>query len=222
MKIEKVEISKIHASAYNPRLTLTKDSKEYQHLRNSIETYGPVEPIVVNANTLSCIGGHQRLNVLKDLGYTEVDCVMVEIDDPTKEKALCVALNQIKGECDMTKLSELLSDESIQALETGFDEGEIDLTAYLASEDDSDEDDSEDDYYDQDEDDSEDDYDDEPDDYVDPDKGAEGTNGVCYFGAFRWKIPTDKYEQLMADIRSKGCFAKPDIVNEIIRRVTSD
>lgn len=45
---------------------------------------------------MTIIGGHQRATVLSDLGYTEVECIMVDIDK-TKEKALNVALNKITG-----------------------------------------------------------------------------------------------------------------------------
>ena len=76
MRIETLDINSVHPSAYS-------------HIRESIEQYGFVEPIVVNAETRACIGGHQRLAVLKDLGYTTVEAVLVDIEDPQKEKALC-------------------------------------------------------------------------------------------------------------------------------------
>ena len=41
------------------------------------------------------IGGHQRLTVLKDLGYTEAQCVVLHIEDEAKVKALNIALNKI-------------------------------------------------------------------------------------------------------------------------------
>ena len=52
-----------------------------------------MEPIIVNYN-MTVIGGHQRLTVLKDLGYTEVECVVLHIEDEHKVKALNVALNK--------------------------------------------------------------------------------------------------------------------------------
>lgn len=48
------------------------------------------------ANGNGCCG-HQRLKVMKDLGYEEVDCVVVDLDEK-KEKALNIALNKINGE----------------------------------------------------------------------------------------------------------------------------
>lgn len=55
------------------------------------------------------VGGHQRLKVLMDLGYTDVDCVVVELTEEN-EKALNIALNKISGEWDKEKLALLIAD----------------------------------------------------------------------------------------------------------------
>ena len=44
-----------------------------------------------------------------DLGYTEADCILVEMDK-TREKALNIALNKITGEWDEAALKDLLID----------------------------------------------------------------------------------------------------------------
>ncbi len=215
MKIEKLKIESLKPSPYNPRIPVQKGSREYEQIAASIQQHGVVEPIIVNANTLTVIGGHQRLTVMKDLGYTEVDCHMLDIQDEAREKALNLALNKIKGEWDMEKLEELLKDEDVIAYETGFTEDDIDFSGLLGDENaeelEPDLDNS--------------DLHEEPEeevDFTDADEGVRETNGVVYFSSFRWKIPVETYKQLMADIRAKGCFTKPDIVNEIIRRITND
>lgn len=43
---------------------------------------------------MTVIGGHQRLKVLQELGFEEVECIIVDLDK-TKEKALNIALNKI-------------------------------------------------------------------------------------------------------------------------------
>jgi DNA modification methylase len=61
------------------------------------------------------------------LGYTEVDCVVLDIDEQ-KEKALNVALNKISGDWDMPLLTALLqdlNDGGYDATLTGFDVSEM-------------------------------------------------------------------------------------------------
>ncbi len=43
------------------------------------------------------IGGHFRLKVAKDLGYTEVPVVYIDIPDIEREKELCLRLNRNQG-----------------------------------------------------------------------------------------------------------------------------
>jgi len=102
MLIEKVPASKLNPAAYNPRKDLKPGDKEYEKLKRSIAEFGYVEPIIWNKTTGNVVGGHQRLKVLLDLGQTEIDCVIVELDDK-REKALNLALNKIQG--DWTKQS---------------------------------------------------------------------------------------------------------------------
>lgn len=126
MKFKKVNVNNLIYASYNPRKKLNPDDKEYQKIKNSIEEFGYVEPIIINKDN-TIIGGHQRLTVLKDLGYEEVDVIQIDIDK-TKEKALNIALNKITGEWDMSLLGDLLLDlDSLNYdLEiTGFDLDEI-------------------------------------------------------------------------------------------------
>ena len=58
---------------------------------------------------MTIIGGHQRLTVAIDLGYTEVPCAVVDVDK-TREKALNIALNKITGAWDDQLLADLLKD----------------------------------------------------------------------------------------------------------------
>lgn len=124
MDIQKIDISLIKPATYNPRKNLKPSDPEYQKIKRSIETFGYIDPVIVNSD-MTCIGGHQRLKVLKDLGYAKIDCVVVDVDKD-KERALNVALNKISGEWDMDALKEVLGElnESNQLL-TGFDIGEL-------------------------------------------------------------------------------------------------
>lgn len=126
MELIKYNIDELKKAEYNPRKELTSEDKEYQKIKNSIEQFGYVEPIIINKDK-TIIGGHQRLSVLKDLGYTEVECIEVDLDK-TKEKALNIALNKITGEWDYSKLGDLLLEldsENFDLELTGFDSYEI-------------------------------------------------------------------------------------------------
>ncbi len=128
MNIEKIAIERLNPAGYNPRKELKVGDTEYEKLKRSIETFGYVEPVIWNKRTGNVVGGHQRLTVMKDLGYEEVDCVIVDLDEP-HEKALNVALNKIQGEWDTGKLSALLTDLDGSAFDvslTGFDASEVD------------------------------------------------------------------------------------------------
>lgn len=138
MNIQKLQISKLKAAEYNPRVAMKAGGKEYEKLKRSIQEFGFVEPIVWNSGTGNVVGGHQRLTVLRDLGETEIDCVVVDLDEQ-REKALNVALNKVQGAWDEEKLAVLLSDledSSFDVTVTGFDAAEVDelLNAFYSKE----------------------------------------------------------------------------------------
>ena len=109
MTIETIKVERLLPADYNPRKDLKPGDAEYEKLKRSIEQFGYVEPVIWNKTTGRVVGGHQRLKVLLDMGITEVECVVVEMDEE-KEKALNIALNKISGEWDKDKLALLISD----------------------------------------------------------------------------------------------------------------
>ena len=143
MQIEKIKIENLKPAEYNPRKKLKPGDKEFEKLKNSIQEFGYVEPIILNKRTNTVVGGHQRLEVMKHLGYTDVDCVIVDLDEQ-KEKALNVALNKISGEWDIELLTDLLKelDKNGVVSLTGFETAELDDlfagTQYNVKEDDFD------------------------------------------------------------------------------------
>lgn len=127
MEFKKLKINTLIPASYNPRKALKPGDPEFEKIKNSITEFGYVDPIIINSD-MTIIGGHQRWSVLKTLGYTEVDCVVIEIDK-TKEKALNIALNKVMGEWNKELLADLIKD--LQSLDydvsmTGFEPPEID------------------------------------------------------------------------------------------------
>lgn len=128
MVIEKKKTVDLLPAEYNPRKDLKPGDAEYEKLKRSVEQFGYVEPVIWNKTTGRVVGGHQRLKILIDMGYTDVDCVVVELDEE-KEKALNIALNKISGEWDKDKLALLITDlqgTDFDVSLTGFDTAEID------------------------------------------------------------------------------------------------
>ena len=128
MQIQKVNAARLNPAAYNPRRDLKPGDRDYEKLKRSIEEFGFVEPVVWNEATGNVVGGHQRLKVLLDMGETEIDCVVVDLE-PEKEKALNLALNRIQGGWDEGKLAEVMADLDASDFDvslTGFDAEEID------------------------------------------------------------------------------------------------
>lgn len=128
MTIETIKVERLLPANYNPRKDLKPGDAEYEKLKRSIEQFGYVEPVIWNKTTGRVVGGHQRLKVLLDMGITEVECVVVEMDEEN-EKALNIALNKISGEWDKDKLALLISDlqgTDFDVSLTGFEPAEID------------------------------------------------------------------------------------------------
>ena len=125
-ELKVLPISVLKPAEYNPRKKLKPGDKEYKKIKASIEEFGFADPLVVNAD-MTIIGGHQRLTVAMDLGYTEVPCAVVDVDKD-REKALNVALNKITGQWDDQLLADLLRDLDEAHFNTdltGFDRSEI-------------------------------------------------------------------------------------------------
>lgn len=134
MQIEKIKITDIYPADYNPR-TITEDQKT--KLKNSIDNFGIVEPILINLHNNRIIGGHQRFDVLLDQYildndlYAELNLLRlndsygwvfpdndITLDSEDMEKALNLVLNNTKvmGTFDENKLVQVFNDLT----ESGF------------------------------------------------------------------------------------------------------
>ena len=128
MKVKKIDINKLQPASYNPRQISTK---QYKDLKESIEKFDLVDPIIVNKNGNVVIGGHQRLKVCKDLKHTEIDCVVLDLTKE-EEKELNIRLNKSGGEFDLDILAnefeiEELKDWGFKQIELGLNIDKIDI-----------------------------------------------------------------------------------------------
>jgi len=126
MNIQKINIENLKTAEYNPRIDLKPGEEKYEHIKKSIEEFGYVDPIVINKD-MTVIGGHQRLKILKELGYKEIECNVVDVNKNI-EKKMNIALNNNSGEWDNEKLKKLMQEISKEFEDmdsTGFNADEI-------------------------------------------------------------------------------------------------
>ncbi|WP_020621116.1 site-specific DNA-methyltransferase [Paenibacillus daejeonensis] len=126
MRIVTIPIEQINSAAYHPRVDLQPGDPEYEQLRESIEAFGYVAPIVWNERTGNMVGGHQRLKILRNRGDTEVTVSVVALDD-RQEQLLNLALNKVEGRWDDEALATLLQELSAEG-------GGLELTGFSAEE----------------------------------------------------------------------------------------
>ena len=123
-KIIQRDIDSLIFAEYNPR-QLTKD--QHQHLKDSIQRFGLVDPILVNKHKDRkdiIIGGHQRVRVAKDLDIDKVPCIELSLPYE-KERELNVRLNANTGEWDTDVLANMFDIDELQ--DWGFDDINLDL-----------------------------------------------------------------------------------------------
>ena len=129
MNLKKLPVGLLKPAKYNPRKDLRPGDPAYEKIKRSLHDFGYVDPVIWNEVTGNIVGGHQRYKVLLAEGVTEIDCVVVHIEDPQDEKALNIALNKAVGEWEPKALAELLADLQLSGYDlgaTGFDAAEVD------------------------------------------------------------------------------------------------
>ena len=124
MKIVQRKIEELREAEYNPRKLSRKQREE---LKKSLEGFGVVEPAVVNMHADRpnvIIGGHQRIRIAKEIGYSEFPCYEVKLT-PERERELNIRLNRNLGEWNQDLLAENFKVEEL--LNWGFTEEEVDF-----------------------------------------------------------------------------------------------
>ena len=79
-------------------------------LQESLTSYGMVQNLVVrplSEDIYEVLSGNQRLKVIRELGYAEVPCVVVDVDD-AHARLLAQALNRVQGTDDWGVKAELI------------------------------------------------------------------------------------------------------------------
>ena len=118
-----VPVSSLKPATYNPRKW---NNDQEEGLKESITRFGLVDPIIANGADKRknvVIGGHFRLHIAKELGYTEVPVVYVNIPEIEREKELNLRLNKNTGSFDFKLLAEF---DKAFLTDVGFSSEEMD------------------------------------------------------------------------------------------------
>lgn len=136
-----INIQDLKPAEYNPRIM---PPSEQLKLKTGLETFGLVDPIIIDlTDENTVIGGHQRLEVLREINpeqeltlipLGDIGLIIRETDlkikDKNDQKALNLALNKIQGDWDYKKLDDLLlelSEDYYQIELTGFGDEDLEL-----------------------------------------------------------------------------------------------
>lgn len=123
MEIQTIHIDLIRPYWRNPR----NNDKAVEVVRESIKRYGYNQPIAIDTDNV-IIAGHTRYKALRELGYENIACVVLDIDE---EKAKEYRINDNKSnefaDWDDDKLMfELREIEELEGMEVFFGKGELD------------------------------------------------------------------------------------------------
>ena len=120
--IQKNNIVDLVAYEKNPRI-LTE--KQQRNLSDSLDKFGLIDKPVVNIDN-TIIGGHQRIEVLRLKGTTEIECWIPDRQLDEKEvEELNIRLNRNNGDWDYDILANTFDIGDL--LTWGFDEDDLGL-----------------------------------------------------------------------------------------------
>lgn len=108
MREEIRKSDEVYPNGYNPNV-MAED--KYTALKELISRFGFLQPILISREG-EIIDGEHRWKAMKDLGHTDISCVVFEHENDAAEyrKLITVAMNSIRGEHDGEKLHAILKD----------------------------------------------------------------------------------------------------------------
>ena len=107
MNVIELPVGQLVEAPWNPN---SMDGAMAGRLRRSIEKFGLVENLVVRRlidGQYEVIGGNHRLWLLRQMGFSNAPCVVLELDD-AEARLLAQALNRIEGVDDLGLRAELV------------------------------------------------------------------------------------------------------------------
>ena len=101
MKLVDVALDQLREAPWNPNQV---DQVMMAHLKESVRRFDLLQNLVVrpmsDSGAYEVLSGNHRLQVLRELRYTHVPCVVIDVDD-AHARLLAQALNHVHGEDDL-------------------------------------------------------------------------------------------------------------------------
>jgi len=126
MNIENRQIKELIPADYNPRQL---SEKQFADLKESMETFGQMEPAIVNTHEGRegiIVSGHQRIKVAESLGHSVYPCIEVSLP-LEKEKQLNIRMNKNSGSWDFDQLANMFDADDLK--NWGFEDWEMGMVA---------------------------------------------------------------------------------------------
>ena len=125
MNTVKIKLSELVEFPNNVRI---HTKRNLDTIKNSLKEFGQVKPILVQKSTNYIIAGNGTYQAAKALGWQEMDCNVLDLDDE-KARALSIVDNRSGdlSQMDEKNLLDFLKDFDKQTLDlTGYDDKELD------------------------------------------------------------------------------------------------
>ena len=125
MQIEKVKLADIREYETNAKL---HPQSQIEQIKQSISDFGFNDPIAIDENNV-IIEGHGRFKAVRQLGWTEVECIRLPHMDEQQKKAYILAHNKLTMNTDFDPDMLAMEIESILDFDMedyGFDIPELD------------------------------------------------------------------------------------------------
>lgn len=120
LEVTRIALTDLGHDPANPRL---HNVRNLAAIQNSLREHGQVEPLVVQRGSMMVIGGNGRMDAMTALGWTEADCVVLDVDD-TQARRMAIALNR-SGELAEWDFTILATHLDALGADDGFDPGDL-------------------------------------------------------------------------------------------------